>query len=91
MTKPTARDMIELPGPFSFKVFVRPEKLDEDGFLALAERFLGREVVCYDLEARASGKGNYVCYTLRMHIDVYEEIEGLYAGFREHEAVVYVL
>ena len=91
MSQPSARDMIELPGPFSFKVFVRPDELDEQGFLLLTARHLGRALDRYALSARASEKGTYLCYTLRLHIEVYEEIEGLYDGYRDHEAVVYVL
>jgi len=91
MVTPVARDMIELPGLFSFKVFVKPDQLDREGFLQLSRDLLGREMAQVQLSERASGKGTYLCFTLSFRIEVYEEIETLYGGYREHEAVVYIL
>lgn len=91
MVTPTTRDMIELPGLFSFKVFVRPEQIDREAFLELSRQLLGRDLEDMELRARPSGKGNYICYTLTLRIEVFEEIEQLYKGYREHPAVVYIL
>ncbi|MDJ0837307.1 MAG: DUF493 family protein [Acidobacteriota bacterium] len=91
MSQPTAKEMIELPGPFSFKVFVKPDLMSRSHFLDFSRTHLGRDLGRHDLSERTSGKGTYICYTLNLHIEVYEEIEALYSAYTDHEAIVYVL
>lgn len=85
------RDLIDLPGSFTFKVIVRPDVLDGEDLLAMIDTTLDREVKQPEITSTPSRKGNYRSYSLAVHIEVYEEIEALYATFRAHEAVVFTL
>ena len=87
---PTAREMIELPGLFTFKVIMK-QRIEDDHFLEHTAGVLGRELAGADLRGRPSGKGNYHAFTLTIHIEVYEEIESLYMSYQQMDGVVMVL
>ncbi len=87
---PTARELIELPGSFTFKVIMK-RKISDQWFLEHTETHLGRPLAEPELRGRPSSKGNYHAYTLTIHIEVYEEIETLYLSYQNLEEVVMVL
>lgn len=91
MKTPTARDMIELPGPYLFKVIVNPQILDEAALVALTEKTLERSLIKSTITSRPSKNGKYQSYSLNLHIEIYEEIEALYKVYSSHEAVVWAL
>ncbi len=90
-SQPTFRDMVELPGLFSFKVIVKPDGIDQQGLTAAMTEAAGRALVFDAVTARPSKNGKYLAYTLAVHIEVFEEIERMYAWFKISEHVVYAV
>jgi len=88
---PKARDMIELPGPFTFKVFVRPEKVGAEQLQKVAKAELDRPVRYDSKGTNKSRNGKYTAHTLEIHIETYEEIEALYVAFKSLDGVVMTL
>lgn len=91
MNSPEINDLLQLPGPFTFKVIVKPTLIDQDGLLELSRKTLGHELVELKISKRASGKGSYVSYSLKMRMQNREEIDRLYRAYSSHDAVSYVL
>lgn len=89
--QPTARDMIELPGPFRFKVIVRPDCITESALLGLTRETLGRDAGEIKVSTNPSKGGKYLGYTLEVHILKYEEIEALYQAYQNHPASAFVV
>lgn len=87
----TARDLIELPGPFRFKVIVKPDLADQQVLSTLTEEVLGRAPQNLKITSNDSKGGKYRAYTLAMHIEVYEEIEALFKAYNDHPASVWVM
>ena len=88
---PTAKDFIELPGSFTFKVFVRPNQIDGDQLLKIAQQHLGRSLQTVEVTKNTSKGGKYEAYSLRLHMETYEEIETLYGAFKKQPGVVMTL
>ena len=88
---PTARDFIELPGFYLFKVIVKPEMVTVEELIAWTEHALGRRIDETGITSVASRNGGYRSYTLNLHMETYEEIEAVYATYRNREGVMYVL
>ncbi len=91
MSTPDINDLLELPGPFTFKVIVKPELMDQDALLELSRKTLDHELRRLKVKQRASGKGSYVSYTLNMVMQSRDEIDRLYQAYSSHDAVSYVL
>lgn len=91
MDKPNFRELVDLPGLFTFKVFVRPDQMDQPAFLAFTRQTLNRDLGNHDVSARSSSKGGYRAYTLSIHLETHDELEQLYVAYQNHEAVVYIL
>ena len=89
--QPTARDMISLPGPFRFKVILKPQGDDAQLLLALTRTALARDPGPVQLTHNPSREGKYVAYTLEVHILEYVEIETLYGAYKNHEHTVWVI
>jgi len=89
--KTSVRDLAQLPGPFAFKIIVKPDLVKHTHILALAESHLARDLSEHRLTSRASAQSNYRAYTLEVYILVFDEIETLYQAYRELEGVVMVL
>lgn len=89
--QPTAKDMIELPGPFTFKVFVKPGMVSGGQLQTLASDKLGRFIQCEAKGTNHSRTGKYTAHTLVIHIEAYEEIETLYLAFKSLDGVVMTL
>lgn len=87
---PTARDMIELPGPFLFKIVVKPDLVTEAALLDITRQSLGRNMH-HQITHRLSKGGKYIAYSLTLHIEVYEEIEALYQAYGEQAGILWVL
>ena len=85
------RDLVDLPGPFSFKVIVNPSYLGREDVVALIGDTLGRDLGSPDWRATPSKNGKYMSYTVDVHIEVFEEIEKLYAAFKAEKHVVYAM
>ena len=85
------KDLIELPGPFSFKVIVKPELADEQALLALTHGSIKRALGEIKVSSNVSKGGKYRSYTLTLRIHVYEEIETLYKAYQDHPASVWVI
>ena len=89
--RPDPRELVELPDFYHFKVIVKPELMDEAGFLKVMDDTLDRDPGKVKLQSRPSKKGNYLSYTLRVFIQQFEEIEAIYEAYRKQPAVVMVL
>lgn len=87
---PTARDMIELPGPFAFKVIVKSLTFDAVCLGSLISETIQRDHRS-KVVTRPSKNGRFHAHTVTIHIEVYEEIEALYTVFQAREEVVMVL
>ena len=88
---PTARDMIELPGRYTFKVFVKPEMVSAEQLHQLVESALGRPILGGPTGANDSRTGKYTAHTLEIYMETYEEIEALYLAFKTLDGVVMTL
>lgn len=91
MSQPTFRDMVELPGPFTFKIIVNPTGIDQDGLTAALAEAAGRSLEFQSVTVRPSKNGKYQSYTVAVQIEVFEEIERIYAWFKASEHVVYAV
>jgi len=91
MNSPEIDDLLQLPGPFTFKVIVKPTLMSQERLLELSRKTLGHELVELKVRKRPSGKGSYVSYSLNMHMQSREEIDRLYRAYSSHDAVFYVL
>ena len=90
MSTPTARDMIPLPGLYTYKVITDPKLVSLEQLVDLTQLTLARtEPVT--LAEKESKTGKYRSFTLTLHIRVYEEIEALYLAYQRQEGVTYVL
>ena len=89
--KTSVRDLIELPGPFTFKIIVKPDLVPQSRIIEVAASSLARALDGHRLSSRASAKANYKAYTLEIHILEFEEIENLYRAYRRIDGVVMVL
>lgn len=88
---PDPKDLIELPGPFTFKIFVKPDEVTDAQILELASHVLGRQQEPSTLSKNTSRTGKYEAYTLTAQIEVFEEIESLYSALRKQPGVVMTL
>ena len=89
-TTPTARDMIELPDNYLFKIIFRGPTGNQV-ILDVVNNHLGRPIGKHTLTSRPSGKGNYISFSLTLWIEKYEEIEALYLAFQALDDVVMVM
>lgn len=89
--KTQAKDLIDLPGPFIFKVFAKPDLFSEANLLKTAATVLKQANPQHTLRKNQSRKGTYEAYTLELQIEVYEQIEALYQAFKQQQGVVMVL
>ncbi|CAM2006668.1 DUF493 domain-containing protein [Acanthopleuribacter pedis] len=91
MSQPTFRDMVELPGPFTFKIIVNPEGINQSGLTHALSEAAGRTLDFQSITHRPSKNGKYLAYTVAVHIEVFEEIEAVYAWFSASEHVIYAV
>lgn len=85
------KEMVELPGQWTFKIIVYQGKLDRHGLLDLTKQTLAREEVQAHLEFTDSRTGKYRSFTLNIHLETFEELESLYQTYKNHEATAYLL
>lgn len=88
---PSAKDLIELPGPFTFKIFSHPDAFTQTFLNTAANETLSREIRVLEFRVVVSSKGNYKAHTLTLHIHHYAEIELLYQTFKSLPGVVMML
>ena len=81
-----AKDLIELPGTYEFKVIGEssPEFLAK--LSSLVEGIIGFKRLL-QVTQRPSAKGKYIAYSLTTQIEVYEEIEKVYLSLKESQLV----
>ncbi len=89
--QPTARDMIELPNFFLFKIIVKDLELTGDRLMEMVRETLNRSLDSATFQTSPSRKGNYQSHSLKIHIQVYEEIEALYSMYGSLNGVVMTL
>jgi len=89
--KPDARDLIELPAFFLFKIIVKDPELTSARLMEMARARLNRELDGARTQTAPSRKGNYQSHSLTIYIEVYEEIEALYQMYSDLEGVVMTL
>lgn len=85
------RDMVELPAYFLFKAIVRPEEVSGDDLMVLIQKELDRELGNFEISHNPSKNGKYLSYSINLYVETFDEIEGVYRLFRDHDAVVMAL
>jgi len=89
--RPTFRELVDLPARYLFKIISHPEKVDETRIFQTVSHALMRDLGEPELKARPSRNGKYRAYSLHIHLETFEELEGLYKAFHAMDGVIMVL
>ncbi len=89
--RPDPRDLVELPGPFTFKIVIDPKRVSERDLLRIVKEATGRELPPDKVGRKESSKGKYRSFTITPHFEVYDEIEAVYAALKQVEGVIWAL